>query len=89
MLLYKGSNQKVWALLSSYIYENYLSNQGNLTIINNSNEVIIEQGDKKIIIPKNVYEHKEIPEKSGVVKEAVSEAFSALKSDEEIIGQTS
>jgi len=46
----------VLAVIASYIYEQTLAPDQSVKVIVNTGEVIIEQGDKRIIVPRVVYE---------------------------------
>lgn len=43
-------------ILTSFIYQHTLSPDDTVKVFVDETQVVIEQGDKKIIIPKNIYE---------------------------------
>ena len=69
------------AVLASFIYEHTLSPDSDVTINVNSEEVIIEQGDKKIIVPRSTYEATKEVQKSENFKKSVSRISNSIEKD--------
>jgi hypothetical protein len=73
-------------IISTYIYEKALAPNRDVRVVVNEQTVVIEQGDTKIIVPKNIYEAKQLVEKSSRFKESMSRTFSTIGRDEHIDG---
>ena len=73
-------------IISTYIYEKALAPNRDVKVVVNEQTVVIEQGDTKIIVPKNIYEAKQLVEKSSRFKESMSRTFSTIGRDEHIDG---
>jgi len=82
------SQQKLQAIvlsvIASFIYENTLAPDKDVKIIVNSDEVIIEQTDKRIIVPRDVHEAEQQVNKSSRFREKIGETFNAILEDPEI-----
>jgi hypothetical protein len=73
------------SILASYIFVHTLAPESEVKVNVNSELVIIEQGDKKIIIPREVHEMQKDVEKSKKFKGAVSKIFRVVVQDENIV----
>jgi len=76
----------VIGLLSNYIYERVLSVDDSIKVIINSDEVIIEKGDEKIVVPRNIYEATREAEKNPKFVQAIDRTFQAIEKDPNIKG---
>jgi len=90
---YKGlqnlwSNQNVRAvvlgIIASYIYQHTLAPNQEVNVIVDESQVVIEQGEKKIIIPRTVHDALKEVEKSDKFKQDMNRTFEAVERDEEI-----
>ncbi|MBA2781252.1 hypothetical protein [Billgrantia kenyensis] len=84
--IFSKDNLKAIALgvLASFIYEHTLAPDSNVTINVNSDEVIIKQGDKTIIVPRSTYEATKEVQKSEKFKKSVSRISSGIERDQNI-----
>jgi hypothetical protein len=74
----------VWGIISTYIYEQTLAPDKKVSIVVNSEEVIIEQEGTKIIVPRQVYEAEQKIKSSNRFQSKIGEAFDAILKDPEI-----
>lgn len=70
------------SVIAAYIYQNTLS--PNFEVIVNSDEVIITQGDEKIIIPREVHDAVKEMEKSEKFKQSISKMFETIGKDNNV-----
>lgn len=84
------SNQAVQAIIygiiSTHIYETCFKGDSPPKITVTGDEVIIESGNDKIIVPRNVYEAKRQLDKSARFNNAVGRMFAAAASDPSVEG---
>lgn len=71
-------------IITSFIYQHTLAPDTDVKVIVNDNQVIIEQGDKKIIVPKNVYDAQKEVEKSEKFRKSISNTFQAVEKDNNV-----
>jgi hypothetical protein len=72
------------SIIAAYIYQQALAPDIEVNVKVDDNCVIIEQSDKKIIIPKTVHEALKHIEKSEKFKKSVGQAFEAVKKDDKV-----
>lgn len=72
------------SIIAAYIYQQALAPDTDINVKVDDNCVIIEQSDKKIIIPKTVHEALKYVEKSDIFKRSIGQAFEAAQKDEKI-----
>ncbi|MBT1451508.1 hypothetical protein KJ365_11515 [Glaciecola sp. XM2] len=91
--LYKGAknlfskdNLKTITLsvIAAYVYQNTLSPDGEINVIVNGSEVIIEHGGKKVVVPREVHDCVKELEKSDRFKQSIGRTFEAIEKDREI-----
>ena len=84
--LFSSENLKAITLsvIAAYIYQHTLSPDIEINVIVNSEEVIIEQGDKKIIVPREVHDCVKEVEKSEKFKQSIGRTFEAVEKDKNI-----
>lgn len=73
-------------VLANSIYDRTFAPDDNVKININTDEVIIEKGDEKIIVPRNVYDATKEAEKNPEFKKAINKTFNALQKDSNIEG---
>jgi len=73
-------------LLSSYIYERTFALDDSIKIEINTDEVIINRGEEKIIVPRNVYDATREAEKNPKFVQAIERTFQAIEKDSDIKG---
>ncbi|NOY48338.1 MAG: hypothetical protein GXO84_09135 [Chlorobi bacterium] len=81
--LFSKDNLKVITLsvIAAYVYQHTLSPEIEINVIVNKEEVVIEQGDKKIIVPREVHDCVKEVEKSEKFKQSISRTFEAVEKD--------
>lgn len=91
--LYKGASnlfskeslkQIVLNLIASYIFLNTLQPDSNVVINVKTDEVIIEQGEKKYIVPRQVYESIEEVKHNQRFTNGIGKAIRSVDQDEDI-----
>lgn len=76
----------ILGVLGNYVYERTLALDDTVKIEVNTDEVIIQHGNDRIIVPRNVYDATRQAEKNPNFPKAVSRAFDAISQDENISG---
>jgi hypothetical protein len=71
-------------IITSFIYQHTLAPDTEVKVIVNDTQVIIQQGDKQIIVPKTVYEAQKEVEKSEKFRKSISKTFEAVEKDNNI-----
>ena len=71
-------------VISTYIYEHTLEPNRDVTVVVNTNEVLIQQGDTKIVVPREVYEAAKSAEQIPESRSGVSRAFQVIQNDSDI-----
>lgn len=71
----------VFGILANYIYERTLSKDSDITVIVEGDKVIVEQGETKVIIPKEVHDATRQVEKDPNFRGSISKTFEAVDSD--------
>jgi hypothetical protein len=76
----------VIGVIGNYIYERTLAVDDSVKVVVQTDEVIIERGDERIIVPRVVYDATRKVEKSSQFVQAVNKTFEAVSADEKITG---
>jgi hypothetical protein len=71
-------------VIANYIYERTLAVQDGVTVEIHTDEVIIEKGDERIVVPRNVYEATREVEKNPKFIQAIEKTFQSVERDESI-----
>lgn len=74
----------VIGVLSNYVYERTLSIDDQVSVVIKTEEVIIQRGTDRVIVPRNVYDATREVEKNPLFTKSMSQAFSAIASDPKI-----
>lgn len=84
--LFSKDNLKsvVLGVISAYIYSHTLEPSKEINVIVNTTEVVIEQGDTKVIVPREVYEATKRMEGNPDFRDGVARAFQAIENDPNI-----
>lgn len=84
--LFSAENLKAITLsvIAAYVFQNTLAPDVEVNVIVNTDEVIIEQGDKKIIVPREVHECVKEVEKSEKFTQSVGQVFEAVEKDKSV-----
>jgi len=73
-------------IIGNYIYERTLAVDNNVKVEINTDEVVIQRGDEKIIVPRRVYDATRQVEKDPQFRSSISQVFETAKSDPKITG---
>ena len=73
-------------LLSNYIYERVFSLDNSINVQINTEEVIIEKGDERLVVPRNVYDATREVEKNPKFVQSIERAFQAIERDNDVKG---
>ena len=76
----------VLGVLGNYIYERTLAVDDKVKVEIKTDEVVIQRGDEKIIVPRKVYDATRQAERNPEFRNAISQTFEAIKHDEKIRG---
>lgn len=76
----------VIGVLANSIYDRTFAPDDSVKIQINTDEVIIEKGDEKIIVPRKVYEATKEAESNPEFRKAINKTFHALQQDSSIEG---
>jgi len=74
----------ICSIIAAGIYQKVFHKD--VKVIINTDEVIIEQGDNKIIVPRNIYDATQEAEKNPKFRSAITKTFEAVARDEQIEG---
>lgn len=74
----------ILAVIASFVYEHTLAPDKSIKVIVNTDEVIIEQEDKRIIVPREVHDAEQQVNTSSRFREKIGQAFDAILKDSEI-----
>jgi hypothetical protein len=76
----------IWGVVSTHIYETCIKENEQTKITVSGEMVIIEAGNERIIVPRDIYEAKKQVEKSERFKNAIGKVFEAAASDPNVSG---
>ncbi|CAG1004128.1 hypothetical protein [Geobacter sp.] len=76
----------VIGVLGNYIYERTLSVDNKVIVEVKTDEVIVQKGQDRVVIPRNVYDATRKAEKNPNFVKAMSKTFETIASDEKING---
>lgn len=71
-------------LLTTMLYDAFLSKTAPPSITINTEEVVIEYGDQRLIVPRQVYEAKQKVDGAPEVREPLSRTIEAVEADDNI-----
>ena len=71
-------------VLANYIYERTLAVDESVSVQINTDEVIIEKGDEKIIVPRKVYDATKQVESNPQFRQAIVKTLKSIESDENV-----
>lgn len=72
------------SLIASHVYQHTLAPKSELNVIVNDNHIVIENGNEKVIIPRDVYESVQEVEKSKKYRDSIGRVFQSIEKDESI-----
>lgn len=76
----------VIGVLGNYIYERTLAVDDKVIVEVKTDEVIIQKGEDRIVVPRNVYDATRKAEKNPLFVKAMSRTFEAIAADDKIKG---
>ena len=84
--LFSGDSAKqiVLNVIASVIFQYSLATDGNVVVTVDPAEVVIEQGDTRVVVPREVHDAAQAAERSPQFRKSVSEAMRGLEDDAEI-----
>lgn len=74
----------VLGVLGNYIYERTLAVDDKITVEVKTDEVIIQKGNDRVIVPRNVYDATRRVEKNPQFIKAITRTFEAVAADEKV-----
>lgn len=74
----------VIGVLGNYIYERTLSADNKVTVEIKTEEVIIQKGNDRVVVPRNVYDATRRVEKNPQFVNAMTRTFEAVSADEKV-----
>jgi hypothetical protein len=72
------------SVIAAFIYQHTLAPDTEVNVIVNEDEVIIEQGETKVLVPREVHDCVNEVEKSEPFKRNIDKAFESVEKDESI-----
>lgn len=84
--LFSAENLKAITLgvLAAFVFEHTLASDTEVKVIVDETQVVIEQGDKKIIVPRAVYDAQKELEKSEKFRKKIARTFETIEKDTNI-----
>lgn len=73
-------------VISSYIYERTLSVDDSIKVEIHTDEVIIEKGEERLVVPRQIYDSARQVERDPKFVQAIDRTFEAIQRDPEIQG---
>ena len=74
----------VLGVMGNYIYERTLSVENKVTVEIKTDEVIIQKGNDRVVVPRNVYDATRRVEKNPQFVKAMTRTFEAVANDEKV-----
>lgn len=74
----------VIGILGNYIYERTLSLDNKISVEVKTDEVVIQRGQDRVVVPRNVYDATRKVEKNPQFVKAMTKTFDAVASDEKV-----
>jgi hypothetical protein len=73
-------------VLGNYIYERTLSLDNKIAVEIHTDEVVIQRGNDRVVVPRAVYDATRRAEKSSVFVDSVNRTFQAVAADDKVAG---
>lgn len=74
----------VFSVIAAFIYDHTLSGKPNVDITVNTDEVIINDGETKIIVPREVHDNVKKVEKSDKFTQSINRTFETVAKDKDV-----
>lgn len=74
-------NAVILSVLANFIYQHTLAPDAQVTVNVGASEVVIEQGDTRVVVPREVHDATQAAEKSPAFRAGVARAMQALERD--------
>jgi hypothetical protein len=79
-----GSRRLFWGLIAALIYDKAMRSDPSAKITINTNEVIMETGKDRVIVPRAVYDQMKALETSPEVQRNLSRTFEVIEADDAV-----
>jgi hypothetical protein len=73
-----------YSIIGAFIYQHTLAPDQTVIVNTSESEVVIEQGDTKIVIPREIHDAIKVVEKSPSFRKGISDAMRAIESDPDV-----
>ena len=80
----RGWENVFWGIVAAIIYDAVTKNDPTVNVIVNTNEVIIQRGHDRVIVPRNVYDAAKDAKKSPEVQKGLRKTFEPLQANPNI-----
>ncbi|QBM16550.1 hypothetical protein MARI_06320 [Marinobacter sp. JH2] len=86
--LFSAENLKAvaFSIIATYVYENTLAPDNDVNVTVNTDEVVVEQGGKRVVVPREVHERVKELEKSEKFTRSIGKTFQAVERDKNVTG---
>ncbi len=86
--LFSTENLKAiaFSIIATYVYENTLAPDNDVNVTVNTDEVIVEQGGNRLVVPREVHERVKELEKSEKFTQSIGKTFQAVEKDKNVTG---
>lgn len=72
------------SVIAAYVYQHTLSPDQEINVVVSTDEVIVEQGDKRIIVPREVHDCVKAAERSEKFTQSIAKVFEAVEKDKSV-----
>jgi predicted DCC family thiol-disulfide oxidoreductase YuxK len=86
--LFSGAavNNIIWGIVAAFIYEQTLAPDGRVTVNVSTDEIVIEQGNDRIVVPREIHEAKELLMESEEFCASVGKALDTVADEDGVTG---
>ncbi|MBS1799280.1 MAG: hypothetical protein JSS95_05590 [Acidobacteria bacterium] len=82
--LIAGFTSIVFGVLGNYIYDHTLAKKGDVQVVVNTDEVIVTQGDTKIIVPREIHDATQVVAQNPVFTRAIDQMLASITLDDRV-----
>ena len=80
----RGAENVCWGIVGAVIFNQFAGSDPKIMVTTTTNEVVIETGSQRVVVPRNVYDAARNAEKVPAVQQGLRETFSPLEEDTSI-----
>jgi len=80
----RGAENVFWGIVGAVIYNQFVGSDPKIYVTTTANEVVVESGAQRVVVPRNVYDAARNAEKVPAVQQGLRETFSPLLEDASI-----